>query len=507
MSGIPLAALAIRPPEQVNPLEQIQRLGAIQGQQQEGQLRQEALKSAKFQNQQALKDQADQQKLEDAFVQSGGDIDKTFDIAAKAKVAPALLFKLKSASMAQKKEYLDLIKSGTDADKAKLDLIGKQSEMVGQAAGAILQLPLEQQGPATAQAIQQLTQQGVIPPEQAQQIAQSIPQDPAGLQKWLTLHQTAAQSTQQQIAAAQQQATFAETKRHNVAEESKKPVDQQELQDFLAKNPGKGPLDFAKLKATLSPQATFNINQQAGGGLTDVAKDQAAEKYFSTGQLPTNIGRGAAGAAVSKSIMNRAAELHPDANLAANSAEFAANKISLGKLQTNFDQVSAFEGTALKNLDLYVSRAKAIPDLGTKFANVPLRMITGKMIGEKNYAAMQAARQTAATETAKVLGSATASGVLSDSQKKDASDVLDGNLPLAATLEVVQTLKQDFANRHQSYADQIADIKGRLGGKNTSQPSTQSGGKPTGATHTGIGSADHKKHWLSADGKDLGVAE
>lgn len=37
----------------------------------------------------------------------------------------------------------------------------------------------------------------------------------------------------------------------------------------------------------------------------------------------------------------------------------------------------------------------------------------------------------------------------------------------------------------------------------------QGGGQeaPKGATHTGIGSADKKKHWLDAKGKDLGVAE
>jgi hypothetical protein len=31
--------------------------------------------------------------------------------------------------------------------------------------------------------------------------------------------------------------------------------------------------------------------------------------------------------------------------------------------------------------------------------------------------------------------------------------------------------------------------------------------KPAGATHTGVGSADHKKHYLDAQGNDLGLAE
>jgi hypothetical protein len=38
-------------------------------------------------------------------------------------------------------------------------------------------------------------------------------------------------------------------------------------------------------------------------------------------------------------------------------------------------------------------------------------------------------------------------------------------------------------------------------------PQKAPAGKPEGATHTGIGSLDKKKHWLDANGKDLGLAE
>jgi hypothetical protein len=92
-------------------------------------------------------------------------------------------------------------------------------------------------------------------------------------------------------------------------------------------------------------------------------------------------------------------------------------------------------------------------------------------------AALNAARQTASSEVAKVLSSATGSGVLSDTQKKEAEDVINGNLPLSATLAVVATLKKDMANRHQSYQDDVDAIRGRLGAKpqatsenNTSTP-------------------------------------
>ena len=222
-------------------------------------------------------------------------------------------------------------------------------------------------------------------------------------------------------------------------------------------------------------------------GMTQEAFDQQAEKYFTTGVLPP-VGRGGNGMALQRALMNRTAELHSGESLAGNEAAYKANAASLKKLQTNFDQVSAFENTAQKNLDLYLDKLNAIPDLGVKFANIPMRMIDDKLIGSDNYQAMKAAQQTAAAETAKVLSSANASGVLSDSQKKEAEDILSGNLSYSAAKKVVATLKQDFANRHQSYQAQIGDIQKRIGGAkpsqsqgNADQPKdffSQFGGKP-----------------------------
>ena len=251
--------------------------------------------------------------------------------------------------------------------------------------------------------------------------------------------------------------------------------DKAELADYLKKNPGKGASDYVAWKAKQSPTAMVMGNMLGQGGANS-ALDQQAEKYFQTGQLPSGFNRSPGTTAA---IIQRANELHPGESLAASQGNYKANEGSLKNLQKNFDQVSAFESTAGKNLDLYLQKLNAIPDLGVKFANIPMRMIDDKLIGSDNYQAMRAAQQTAAAETAKVLSSANASGVLSDSQKKEAEDILSGNLSFSAAQKVVATLKQDFANRHQSYQAQIGDIQQRLGGK-TSQPGapqTQAGGK------------------------------
>jgi hypothetical protein len=243
------------------------------------------------------------------------------------------------------------------------------------------------------------------------------------------------------------------------------PVEQAALQDYL-KNPNvdkgvpvakRDAATFLSWKMKQTPAAMVMGNLLPQGD----AMDQLAENFSQTGNLPPGLARSPG---TTMAIIKRAAELHPDQNLASNKASFKANQQSLGSLQKNFDQVSAFESTAQKNLDLFLEKLKAIPDLGVKFANIPLRKIDDKMIGSDNYQAMKAAQQTAAAETAKVLSSANASGVLSDSQKKEAEDILSGNLSYSAAQKVVATLKQDFSNRHTSYQAQIADIQKRLGG-------------------------------------------
>jgi hypothetical protein len=329
-----------------------------------------------------------------------------------------------------------------------------------------------------------------VNPARATQLQQQFNQNPASAQQWVNQAIAGSPKQQQlivektkggmepgtpQAITAQSESTI---KANEAAQGGGIPVDQRALHDYLADpsidaGKNKNAATYTAWKAKQSPMAVVMGNQLGQGGQGS-ALDQAAQRYSTDGSLPAGFSRSPGTTAA---IIQRAAQLNPDQNIAANKATYQADAAALKKVQGTFEQVNAFEGTALKNLDLYVEKAKAIPDLGVRFANVPLRAITKGMIGDANYAAMEAARQTAATETAKVLGSATASGVLSDSQKKEALDVLDGKLPLAATIKVVDTLKQDFANRHAGYQDDINAIKQRL--NPGAKPPASNSGQPT----------------------------
>jgi hypothetical protein len=243
--------------------------------------------------------------------------------------------------------------------------------------------------------------------------------------------------------------------------------------------------------------------QQGNPGL-----DFAANNYRLTGQMPAGLTR-SPGSTVA--VIQRAAQLDQQdggQGIAANKSVITSYRGALDSLQKNYSQVQAFEDTANKNIDLLQQTAQKIPDLGTRFANVPVRMISGQMIGTANMAAFKTALQVAQTESARVLSTANASGVaLTDSMRKDLQDMVNGNMTLPAMTASLNTLKQDMSNRTQAYQANISDLQGKIknaGTPTAAQPGTaqapQQGGNyqqtATGPGGHKIGSNDGGKTWV-----------
>jgi len=157
-------------------------------------------------------------------------------------------------------------------------------------------------------------------------------------------------------------------------------------------------------------------------------------------------------------------------------AAYAGDKKSLADLQTKRDQIVSFEQTAQKNLDLFLDAAKKIPDTGLPWLNLPLRMLDEKLAGSENMAAVNAARQVANNEIAKVTSGGGLSGVLSDSARHEVEAYNPKNATLKQTLRVAQILRQDMANRHSSMDNALGDIKSRM---------ASGGGQVEGGQQTG----------------------
>lgn len=214
---------------------------------------------------------------------------------------------------------------------------------------------------------------------------------------------------------------------------------------------------YEKMK-TLVPVAQIGIQQSL---LRPETQQALGQQFAQTGQLPTGL----RSPAMSAQIMNNAAAQNPGGlNLAGNKAQYGADAGSLKSLQKQFDAVNAFENTAGKNLDVFLNEAKKITDTGLPVLNLPARMVAGKL-GSEEQAAYNAARTTALTEIAKVLSSANAgSGVLSDSARHEVEGLIGGDATLAQTIRAANVLKQDMANRHDAYANQISDVQQRMKG-------------------------------------------
>lgn len=255
MSSIPLPALSIKQPE--SPIEQFGRAMQLKQLAGAGKLQQGELQMQQMQLEQAQMQLEDQKKIRQAFVDANGDLDSTIERARKAGVNPQTLLQLKNAQIDQATKLQTLKKDA-------LDNMKKQNDAIGASAQAVLGVSPENRPQAYQQEMKKLLAQGIVSPEQA---AAPYSEDD------VRLHAAAAMTADQQI-------TTELKKRETAAQELKAqtdaaklkaempggplaPVDKSEMNDWLAKNPGKGPADYMKYKATLVP--AFNFNLQAGG--------------------------------------------------------------------------------------------------------------------------------------------------------------------------------------------------------------------------------------------------
>lgn len=202
----------------------------------------------------------------------------------------------------------------------------------------------------------------------------------------------------------------------------------------------------------------------AGGLLSPDALDQVAELFSTTGQLPS-LGQGPAGAAVRRQIVNRAAELHPDGNLAGNKANYKADSGSLASQQKILDNAESWERTGKANLDVLLGVAQKLKDTGSPWLNGPVRTFMEKGAGDPNQTAFKAAHATVVNEYAKILSGAQGSGSVTEGARHEAESML----PLDATFDqmaaAAKILDTDAGNRIGSARQQVATIRGRTSGQ------------------------------------------
>lgn len=472
--GVPLAALAINT-QGPSPLETATRavqLKSLLGQQQQqAQMRPIELQQAQLALQQQQLQVQDQQAATRAMQEwDGKDLNELPQLMKKNGASFQAVTGAQAHILDMHAKAAQAIKADADAAKTQFDTENEKNQHLIAGLDNVLSLPPDQQAAALEKEKQLAISNNWLDPQHAQAITYQSPEQLLSLKKTLQGQAafTAEQSKNAETEKAKQDAALAQMKANQLKQQEASGgavgtgLDVQEANSWLKKHPGKDLSDYQDYIKSLP------IRVQSGL-LSDQAKQMAAETYAATGALPA----GMRSPAMSAGILNAAAAGPGGApNIAANKAAYGANAASFKQIQETFDNVNAFENTAGKNLDLFLKQADKVSDAGSKFLNTPLRLITRDMVGTADMAAFDAARTTALTEIAKVLNSPKGAGVLSDSARAEAEGLIGKNATLASIRSAANILKQDMANRHQAYADQIEAIKGRISGKASTTPST-----------------------------------
>ena len=180
--------------------------------------------------------------------------------------------------------------------------------------------------------------------------------------------------------------------------------------------------------------------------LSDSATDMLARGFATTGTLPP-MGFGKQAQSNRRQVIERAAESFPTFNPGQAKAEYTANVSSLGKIQGTLDALDSFEGTALKNLELFKTAATQIRDSGSPAINsmwrTPMRQITGS----PELARFNVDRQSIVNEFARIISQPSLSGVLSDSARHEAAGLLKEDATLAEMYATADELVKEAKNR------------------------------------------------------------
>lgn len=272
--GVPLAALAIRPPEQQpSAISQLAQYAQLKDQLQNAPLRQQAMQQqvqAGAQENQIRDQQLKDQQATTKALQSwdGKDVHDLPGLLLKNGGSAQAVFGMKSQMLEQQKTQAGLDETTLKNNASRNDLISGHLE-------AVKGLPSEQRPQAYTAAIQDLEQKGIVKPGT---ISPEYPgDDKLDLfeksfmgQKQITDNAIKDRETKAKEQEAQARSATAQNSADRLKAElpggALQPVEQKELSDYLAKNPDKGPIDFAKYKASLAPQAQLNVQMGGAGG-------------------------------------------------------------------------------------------------------------------------------------------------------------------------------------------------------------------------------------------------
>ena len=496
MSSIPLVALSVRPQSFQDPianqglLMQLKQLGQetqqqaalAPGQQQRLQLGQQAIQQGQY----AEQDRAAGMKAMQEW--SGKDVSELPDLIQKNGGSLQAVLGAKKNIIESQQQVMNLNTAQLAQNKTKSDyLLGKLQAASGK------DIPDDQLGQSVMSATQEAIKDGYLDPQHAQEVQQMIQgyPNPADLRNHLSIYEkglmsqseqfsqeqknreTTAQEQQAQARVATAQTSAARLQAEGPGGALQAP-DKAEMQDWLSKNPGKGPADFLKYKASLAPQAS--VAAQSGGPLSDTIIDALAApgaKLKLSDVLPPR-----APEQVRQAALNQILAKHPEYSTSDYAvSQKVAEKYTSGNVA---DQLLAI-GTAREHMKTFASLADALNNGDTQKLNQIGNEI-GLQFGDDKKSNFNIAAQAFGGEVGKAFdGAGVVAGERAEAQKNFNDAMSRGQFKGA-----IQTVDSLLAGKQKAAQD--AYKQGRKGtpnfggGAQGGGPASQAGAPATSGT-------------------------
>jgi hypothetical protein len=240
---------------------------------------------------------------------------------------------------------------------------------------------------------------------------------------------------------------------------------QEELQpDGTWKEIGKGPR-FAKQVAGTGGGTAFGATQGALDPVADkeTIRNLAIESLYNPNAL-AGFRRDTKAMA---SIMNSRTQLMRESGITAQDvvsgqAGFKADMASLNKITPQFDAITAFKNTAIRNGKILKTLAEKADTTGVPVAERWIRAGRKAIGGDPDIAAFDAQMNLYRAEAARILTQPNLSGVLTDTARKEMEEVIRNSASAKQIVRVVDLLETDFKNREETLVEQIGAIRSRM---------------------------------------------
>jgi len=198
-------------------------------------------------------------------------------------------------------------------------------------------------------------------------------------------------------------------------------------------------------------------------GLSPEAIDKAADIYHTTGTI-ANVGLG--GKADKEAIINRERAKYPDStgtDMVVNTVTYKANSMGLNALTKDITAITPYKVMLDKNADIAIELAKKINKTNPTFANKTINWLGQNITGDADVAEYLAQVKILQTESARVLNNPRLVGQLTDTAQAEMQKIINGDLPLASTVRVIERIKSDGNNRVNSMLSAKQNLTKQIG--------------------------------------------